>query len=106
LATFAVKAGARIVEGLTDMTLRHTNKDGERDTEGAVLVIAGADRRSDGVRQLGLDARASHVDTFDGTTQVPGPHNETHRTDTSPVTLFTTDTTGERRVQPPAPCGS
>lgn len=101
LATFSAKAGARIVEGLNlDVVLRHTSKDGERDTEGAVLgqLQEQTDDPTVFDSSAWMQGATLTWDTFDGQLNqvLRATHNITHRTDTSPTTLFTTDTTGER----------
>lgn len=101
LTTLSVKAGARLVEGVVlDVVLRHTTKDGERDTEGAVLGELQEQTDDPGVFDSSAWMQGASLtwDALDGglTQVLRATHNETHRTDTSSTTLFTTDTLGER----------
>ncbi len=100
LATFAFKGGVSIAKGLTlDMNLRHTNKDGDRDTEDAVVGKLQEQRDDASTFNATTWLQGGHLtwDTLGGdlTQSLGATHNETHRTDTSPEFFFTTDNLGE-----------
>jgi vitamin B12 transporter len=100
LATFVFKGGARIMEGLTlDGVMRHTNKAGDRDTEGAVLgqLQEQTDDPAEFNHETWLQGLSLRWDTLGGmlSQTVRATRNETHRTDNSPTFFFRSDFLGE-----------
>ena len=100
LATFALKGGFRIFDGLTfDGVVRHTDKSGDRDTEGVELgrLQAQTDDPANFNHTTWLQGAGLTWEAFDGvlTQAVRATRNETHRTDDSPLIFFKTDYLGE-----------
>lgn len=99
--TFAIRGGARILDGMTlDYTLRHTRKTGDRDTQAPFPDPSGVqvDDPATFVDTTWLGGIGLTWDTFDKalTQVVRVKWNETRRTDTSPG--FNTDNLGERQT--------
>lgn len=97
--TFAIRGGARILDGMTlDYTLRRARKTGDRDTQAPFPDTSGVqvDDPATFVDTTWLGGIGLTWDTFDKafTQVIRAKWNESKRTDTAPG--FTTDNLGER----------
>jgi len=98
LSTFSFRGGAQLLPGIMlDLTLRRTNKDGDRDTQGFPSGIQIDDPGTFNEKTWLGGARLTW-ESFGGdlTQTFKATRNETQRQDTDPIFDFITDNLGER----------